>query len=106
MAWISLLIAGLFEVVWATTMKLSNGFSHPLWTLTTIIGMTISFGGLVLATKHLPISLAYPIWTGIGAVGSVIIGALYFHDQLSPLTWVFVICLIISIIGIKLTSGH
>ena len=68
--------------------------------------MTISFGGLVLATKHLPISLAYLIWTGIGAVGSVIVGALYFHDQLSPLTWVFVVCLIVSIIGIKLTSGH
>lgn len=59
MAWISLLIAGLFEVVWATTMKLSNGFSHPLWTLATIIGMTISFGGLVLATKHLPSGLPH-----------------------------------------------
>ena len=106
MAWILLMIAGIFEVVWATTMKLSHGFTQPGWAIATVVEMIISFAGLIMATKHLPISLAYPIWTGIGAVGSVIVGNVWFHDQLSPITWAFVALLIISIIGIKLTSAH
>ncbi|KRM02936.1 hypothetical protein FC59_GL001319 [Lactobacillus kitasatonis DSM 16761 = JCM 1039] len=60
----------------------------------------------MLATKSLPLSLAYPIWTGIGAVGSVIVGVILFHDQLSGLTWVFGVLLVVSIIGIKMTSGN
>ena len=79
MSWIYLLIAGIFEVVWSTAMKLSNGFSVLLYSVITVIGMIISFGSLVLATKSLPLSLAYPIWTGIGAVGSVIVGVILFQ---------------------------
>lgn len=105
MAWIYLLIAGIFEVVWSTTMKLSNGFSLLGYSIATIVGMIVSFGALIMATKHLPLSLAYPIWTGIGAVGAIIVGVVLFHDQLSPLTWIFVVLLVISIIGIKLTTG-
>lgn len=60
----------------------------------------------ILATKHLPLSLAYPIWTGIGAVGSIIVGVVLFHDQLPAIIWAFVILLIVAIIGIKLTAGH
>ncbi|MCH3911624.1 MAG: multidrug efflux SMR transporter [Limosilactobacillus oris] len=106
MAWIYLLIAGIFEVVWATTMKLSNGFSNLPYAALTLGGMVISFARLIMATKHLPLSLAYPIWTGIGAVGSIIVGVILFHDQLPAITWIFVILLIIAIIGIKLTAGH
>ena len=106
MAWIYLLVAGIFEVVWATAMKLSNGFSSLPYAALTLVGMVVSFAGLVMATKHLPLSLAYPIWTGIGAVGSIIVGVVLFHDQLPTITWVFVTLLIIAIIGIKLTAGH
>lgn len=106
MSWIYLVIAGIFEVVWATMMKLSNGFSLLGYSIATIVGMIISFGGLILATKDLSLSIAYPVWTGIGAVGSIIVGVALFHDQFSPITWVFVILLVISIIGIKVTSGH
>lgn len=106
MAWIYLLIAGIFEVVWATAMKLSNSFSNLPYAALTLGGMVISFAGLIMATKHLPLSLAYPIWTGIGAVGSIIVGVILFHDQLPAITWIFVILLIIAIIGIKLTAGH
>lgn len=69
MSWIYLVIAGIFEVVWATMMKLSNGFSLLGYSIATIVGMIISFGGLILATKDLSLSIAYPVWTGIGAVG-------------------------------------
>ncbi|WP_367292062.1 DMT family transporter [Leuconostoc mesenteroides] len=106
MTWVYLFLAGIFEVVWSITMKLSNGFSHFWWTVITFIGMAISFGLLSLSLKHLPLSLAYPIWTGIGAIGSIVIGVMFFGDKLSVLTWFFVALLIVGIIGIKLTSGH
>lgn len=104
MTWIYLIIAGLFEVLWATTMKLSVGFTHLGYAVTTVIGLILSFGFLTLATKHLPLSLAYPIWTGIGAVGSIVVGVGLFKDSLSPLTWGFVVLLVVGIIGIKVTS--
>jgi quaternary ammonium compound-resistance protein SugE len=85
-------------------MKLSNGFSILWWTVITIIGMILSFVFLSLALKGINLSIAYPIWTGIGAVGSIFIGILLFHDSLSPTTWFFIALLIIGIIGIKMTS--
>lgn len=106
MSWVLLIIAGLFEVVWSVSMKLSSGFSQPLWSVVTVVGLIVSFAGLMLATKHLPISIAYPVWTGIGAVGSVIAGAVLFHDHMSSITWFFVVLLIVSIIGIKASSGN
>ncbi|RZI49517.1 DMT family transporter [Lactococcus kimchii] len=106
MTWFYLLLAGVFEVWWATTMKLSQGFSQLKFTLLTIVGMLASFGFLALALKKLPLGIAYPIWTGIGAVGTIFIGVLLFKDNVSPLTWVFITLLIIGIIGIKVTSGH
>lgn len=106
MTWIYLVIAGIFEVVWSTTMKLNQGFTKIDWAIATIIGMIASFAGLIIATKHLPIGIAYPVWTGIGAVGSVLVGVFLFHDQMNIMTWIFVILLIVSIIGIKITAGH
>lgn len=106
MAWIYLLLAGLSEVLWATTMKLSVGFTKIGWVIVTIIGLITSMVFLLQAVKTLPFSLAYPIWTGIGAVGSVIIGMILFHDQFSLLTWFFVTLLIVAIVGIKMTAGE
>ncbi|KRK39438.1 hypothetical protein FC07_GL002405 [Loigolactobacillus bifermentans DSM 20003] len=104
MAWLQLLIAGLFEVVWATCLKLSDGFHKLGFASVTVIGMVLSFVFLTLAIKRLPMSLAYPIWTGIGAVGSVAVGVLLLGDRINPITWVFVAFLLIGLIGIKLTS--
>ncbi|MCG0733283.1 GroEL supressor protein SugE [Lactiplantibacillus plantarum] len=104
MTWIYLIIAGLFEVVWATMMKLSNGFSHFGYAAATVVGMVLSFGFLALATKHLPLSIAYPIWTGIGAVDAIIVGLVFFKDTIAPITWIFIAMLVIGIIGIKVTS--
>ena len=104
MTWIYLVVAGIFEVFWATMMKLSDGFSQLGYTAATIVGMILSFGFLALATKHLPLSIAYPIWTGIGAVGAILVGVIFFKDQIAPITWIFIAMLIIGIIGIKVTS--
>lgn len=106
MTWIYLLMGGLFEVVWASTMKLSNGFTQLWYSILTVIGMVFSFGFLALAVKQLPLSISYPVWTGIGAVGSILIGVIFFKDHLSPLTWFFVVLLIVGILGIKFASGH
>ncbi len=106
MAWVSLIVAGFFEMFWATTMKLSEGFSKLNYSLLTVVGMIASFYFLAKALHSLPMSLAYPVWTGIGAVGSILIGVLLFKDRLSLATIFFVILLITGIIGIKFTSGH
>lgn len=104
MQWIYLIIAGIFETFWATMLKLSDGFSNISYSIATIVGMIISFGMLALATKTLDLSVAYPVWTGIGAVGTVIIGVVFFREDLSWQTLCFVGLLIISIIGIKITT--
>ncbi|MGO3114385.1 DMT family transporter [Enterococcus pseudoavium] len=106
MAWVSLIVAGIFEMFWATMMKLSEGFSKLNYSLLTIIGMIASFYFLAKSLHSLPLSLAYPIWTGIGAVGSILIGVFLFKDQSSIVTSFFVLLLVIGIIGIKVTSGH
>ena len=106
MSWIFLFLAGIFEVVWASTMKLSQGFSILKYDILTIVGMLVSFGFLTLAMKKLPFGIAYPIWTGIGAVGAILVGALIFKDKVPSLTWVFVLMLVVGLIGIKITSGH
>lgn len=106
MTWIYLICAGLLEVVWATTMKLSQGFTDLKYTSITLIAMLASVGLLALAIKALPLGIAYPVWTGIGAVGSIIVGVTLFGDHLSPLTWSFVALLLIGLIGIKVTSSH
>lgn len=106
MSWIFLFLAGIFEVVWASTMKLSQGFSIIKYDILTIIGILVSFGFLTLAMKKLPLGIAYPIWTGIGAVGAILVGALIFKDKVPSLTWVFVLMLVVGLIGIKVTSAH
>lgn len=104
MAWIDLLAAGVLEVFWSTMMKWSDGFSKLNYSVMTVLGMVASFYFLSKAIKVLPMSLSYPVWTGIGAVGSIIIGVVLFHDKLAPVTWLFVGLLLIGIVGIKVTS--
>lgn len=104
MAWIYLTLAGLLEVVWATFMKMSDGFHKLGFAALTVLGMVLSFVFLAEATRRLPMSIAYPVWTGIGAVGSVLVGVILFGDRVSPLTWLFVGFLFVGIVGIKMTS--
>ncbi len=104
MAWINLFIAGLFEVMWAISLKYSNGFTNLIPSVITAIGMVASYYFLALAVKELPIGTAYTIWTGMGAVGAVILGIILFSEQVSPARILFLSLIIIGIIGLKLTS--
>ena len=105
MAWIMLGIAGIFEVVWATFMKLSEGFTKIGWTALTFAGMAVSFILLAKVTKTLPLGTAYAIWTGIGALGSVLVGIIFFKEPVSFWCVFFVLTLLVGIVGLKLTSA-
>lgn len=106
MAWLYLVIAGVFEVVWAISLKFSNGFTRLVPSSVTIAGMIVSFYFLALATKTLPIGTAYAAWTGIGAVGAIIIGTLFLDEPISLTRIMFMILILIGVLGLKFTSGH
>ena len=106
MARLELLLAGGLEVFWSTFMKLSEGFTRPLYTVLTLIGLVLSFLFLSQATRVLPLGTAYAIWTGIGAVGAVVVGIVIFKEPVTALRMVFVVLLLTGIIGLKATSGH
>lgn|SRR5574344_826643 len=104
MAWINLLIAGFLEIIWAISLKYSNGLSVPLPTTITIIGMIASFYFLSLATKNLPIGTSYAIWTGIGAIGTVLLGIILFGEDATIIRLFFIAIILIGIIGLKITA--
>ena len=106
MEWVYLIVAGGLEVFWSTCLKLSEGFSVLRFSILTVIGMVFSFLFLSQATKTLPLGTSYAIWTGIGALGAVIVGVLLFKESVSPLRLMFVALLLIGIVGLKATSGH
>lgn len=105
MAWFYLVIAGIFEVVWAIGLKYTEGFTKMVPSLITLAGMAISFYFLSMAVKTLPIGTAYAIWTGIGAAGAVILGMVLFGEPRNVLRLMFVAFILIGIIGLKATSG-
>jgi quaternary ammonium compound-resistance protein SugE len=104
MAWVNLLIAGIFEVVWAIGIKYTNGFTKIYPTIITITGMIVSFYFLSIAIKTLPIGTAYAVWTGIGTIGVVIVGMIWFNEPKDFMRIIFLILILIGIMGLKLTT--
>lgn len=105
MAWISLLIAGLFEIVWAYFMKQSHGFTR-LWPSVATIGfMAVSFALLSWSMKSLPMGTAYVMWTGIGAVGAFIVGVVLLGEQLSVLRILAAVLVVSGLILFRLAPG-
>ena len=83
MAWILLLVAGLLEIVWAFTMKLSQGFTRPGPSVVTLLAMLASFGLLSASMRTLPLGTAYTVWTGIGAVGAFVVGLVVLGESVN-----------------------
>ena len=106
MAWIFLIIAGLLEVVWAFTMKASEGFSKPWPTIATFAFMAASFGLLSLSMKSLPLGTAYAIWTGIGAVGAFIVGITVLGEAITPMRVAGALLIVSGLVVLKLSSSH
>lgn len=106
MAWIFLLLAGLFEIVWAFLMKASDGFTR-LWPSVGTIGfMIVSFGLLALAMRTLPLGTAYAMWTGIGAVGAFALGVLVMGEPLTLLRMAGVTLVVAGLVVLKLASAQ
>ena len=109
MNWIILIIAGLFEVGFTTCLgkaKITSGNTSLIWTGGFFISLTISMYLLYKATQTLPMGTAYAVWTGIGAVGTVIIGILFFKEPADFWRLFFIVTLITSIVGLKMVSAH
>lgn len=104
MAWLVLFVAGLFEVAWAIGLKYTVGFTRLWPSVATVAAMLVSIGLLGLAMKTLPIGTAYAVWTGIGAVGTVILGIVLFGDSASAGRLACVALIVTGIIGLKLVE--
>lgn len=106
MAWIYLVVAGLFEVGFTTCLKYSNNFSNVKWSVGFFICITLSFFFLNQSIQKIPIGTAYAVWTGIGAVGTAIIGIFLFSEPYDFWRVFFIFLLVGSIVGLKLVSIH
>lgn len=106
MPWVYLLIAGLFETVWAVGLKHSHGFTKLTPSLIVVVAMALSVWLLAIAMKSIPLGTAYAIWTGIGTIGAVIYGIMFWNEPLTALRVVFILMIISGLIGLKLVSAH
>lgn len=104
MSWIILFFAGLFEVGWAVGLKYTDGFTRPLPTVLTVAAMAVSLGLLGLAVKDLPLGTAYAIWTGVGAVGTVIAGIILFGESMALIRLASVALIVTGLIGLKISA--
>jgi quaternary ammonium compound-resistance protein SugE len=104
MAWIYLFIAGLFEIGWAVGLKYTDGFTRLWPSIVTIVTMILSFYFLSSAVKSIPIGTAYAIWTGIGAVGTAILGIILFDESKEFIRIIFIMLIVIGIVGLKFFS--
>lgn len=104
MEWFYLLLAGAFEIEWAIGLKYSQGFTKIVPSALTILGMIASFYFLSLSLKSLPIGTAYGIWTGIGTIGTTLLGIILFKESFDIIRMICILLIVSGIVGLKLTS--
>jgi quaternary ammonium compound-resistance protein SugE len=104
MAWLILLVAGLTEVGWAVGLKYTHGFTRPVPTAMTVVAMVLSLWLLGLAVRTLPLGTAYAVWTGIGTVGTAILGIVLFNEPATGLRVLCVALIVSGIVGLKLVT--
>jgi quaternary ammonium compound-resistance protein SugE len=103
--WTILFIAGLFEVSWAIGLKYSQGFTKFWWSAFTVASILLSMGLLAYSLKTLPVGTAYAVWTGIGVIGTAILGIILFNESRELMRLFFILLIIIGIAGLKAYSG-
>jgi len=104
MAWVILVLAGLFEVGWAIGLKYTNGYTRLWPTVWTVLAMIASVWLLGIAMKSLPVGTAYSVWVGVGAVGTVILGIVLLGEPANPARLISVALIIAGIVGLKLAT--
>jgi quaternary ammonium compound-resistance protein SugE len=105
MPWLVLICAGLLEIVWATALKQSDGFSRLWPSVIGVGGALLSFVLLAIALRHLPAGTGYAVWVGIGAVGVVIAGVVVFGEAASAARLLFLSIIVVGIVGLRLVEG-
>ena len=103
MAWINIIIAGIIEVIWAVSLKYSNGYTIILPSVITVTGMILSYYFLAIAMKELPVGTAYTVWTSIGVIGTIILGIILFKEPAIFSRIFFLLLILTGIIVLKLT---
>ena len=108
MAWVLVIVAGLFETAFAVSLKLSDGFSRIGWSIAFIVSAIISFSLLSQGLKSLPVGSAYAVWTGIGAAGTAIVGMVFLRDPVTTLRLLSILLIIAGVVGLNLSpsSAH
>jgi quaternary ammonium compound-resistance protein SugE len=104
MAWFWLIVGGLFEVGFTTSLRFVDGFRNLPWTLAFLVSVAISMGLLELASRQIPMGTAYAVWGGIGAVGTVIVGMLWFHEPATTVRLLLIIAIVMAIGALRLTG--
>lgn len=106
MAWAILVLGGLFEVGFTTCLRYADGFRNIPWTLGFLVSVTLSMVLLEIASRSIPMGTAYAVWTGIGALGTVMIGIVWFGEAATPVRILLILGAVACIAGLKLTSAH
>ena len=104
MPWLWLIVGGCFEVGFTTSLRFVDGFRNLPWTLAFLVSVAISMGLLEVASRSIPMGTAYAVWGGIGAVGTVLVGILWFHEPSSLLRVLLILAIVAAIAVLKLTA--
>jgi quaternary ammonium compound-resistance protein SugE len=105
MAWVLLVVAGVLEIVWAFTMKLSQGFTRPAASIVTVLAMLASFGLLSTSMRTLPLGTAYTVWTGIGAVGAFVVGIVVLGEPMNAARVLAAVLIVSGLILMKVSGS-
>ena len=106
MPWVYLFIAGLLEVGWAWGLKQSQGFTRPYVSALTVLGMIASFAFLGLALRNIPLGTAYAVWTGIGIVGTAILGMFFLREPATAARIACIALIVLGVLGLRLLEGR
>jgi len=104
MAWLWLIVGGLFEVGFTTSLRFVDGFRNVPWTIAFLISVAISMVLLEVASRSIPMGTAYAVWGGIGAVGTVLVGILYFNEPAALVRILLILAIVVAIGGLRMTA--
>lgn len=104
MAWILLILGGLFEIGFTTCLRFVEGFRNIPWTIAFLVSVTLSMGLLEAASRTIPMSTAYAVWGGIGALGTVAVGTIWFNEPATTMRLLLIMGVVACIAGLKLTA--
>jgi quaternary ammonium compound-resistance protein SugE len=104
MAWLYLIVGGLFEVGFTTSLRFVDGFRNGPWTLAFLASVAVSMGLLELASRSIPMGTAYAVWGGIGALGTVVVGIAFFNEPATLVRLLLILLIVAAIAGLRLTA--